>query len=131
MRDEELARDVARPHAHHGQLDDAPAHVVRKGPAVDEHAAKLVHSGLTCERDFYRSVTVRHLKGAPIIRIIASSCHNILLQECLMPCLMPCFRMLSYSTYAFLTYYMQAMSQAFISCSTNTVLHITGKQNIR
>ncbi len=45
--DEQLARDVAGPHAHHGQLDDAAPHVVGQRPPVHEHAAQLVHAAVT------------------------------------------------------------------------------------
>lgn len=48
VRDEQLARNVARPHAEQGQLNDPPAHVVGQRPAVHEHAAQLVHSRLAC-----------------------------------------------------------------------------------
>lgn len=46
--DEQLAGDVARPHAQQRQLDDALADVQRQRAPVHEQAAQLVDSGLTC-----------------------------------------------------------------------------------
>ena len=45
--DEELPRDVAGPHSHHGELDDPAADIVGQRPPVHEDAAQLVHARLT------------------------------------------------------------------------------------
>lgn len=42
MRNALLPTDIARPHAHSGQIDDAPTLVGRKRAAVDEIAAQLI-----------------------------------------------------------------------------------------
>ena len=48
MADAQLARDDAGPHAGRRHLDDLEADVVGQRPAVDEHAAQLVHAPLPC-----------------------------------------------------------------------------------
>ena len=50
MGDEELPRDVAGPHSHHGELDDPAADIVGQRPPVHEDAAQLVHARLTWNR---------------------------------------------------------------------------------
>ena len=48
MRDAQLARDVARPHAVVRELHDPLTHHVRQRPSVDEHAAQLVYAAMAC-----------------------------------------------------------------------------------
>ena len=46
MGDEKLSGDVARPDAHHGELDYPASDVVGQRPAVYEDTAQLIHSCL-------------------------------------------------------------------------------------
>lgn len=44
---EKLPRDVTWSHSHVRKLDNVSAHVIRKGPTIDENPTELVHTRLT------------------------------------------------------------------------------------
>ena len=48
MRNEQLARDIARTNAHLRKLDNSSPNLIRKRPTVDEHPTKLVNTSLPC-----------------------------------------------------------------------------------